>query len=65
MIEVKGDKLTHNFELLRNTNISLTTLSRAPYSKANLTGWGGRGGGRRGLPACFSPVQKNKIIKND
>ena len=64
MIEVKGDKLTHNFELLRNTNISLTTLSRAPYSKANLTGWGGRGG-RRGLPACFSPVQKNKIIKND
>ena len=45
MIEVKGDKLTHNFELLRNTNISLTTFSRAPYSKANLTGWGGRGGG--------------------
>ena len=53
MIEVKGDKLTHNFELLRNTNISLTTLSRAHYSKANLTGGGGRGGGEERSARLF------------
>ena len=49
MIEVQCGKLTHNFELMRNSNKSSITLSRAPHLEAefNRKGGDGRGGAAR------------------
>ena len=53
MIEVKGGRLTDNFELLRNMNKSLITFSRTPHLVAEFN----RGGGGV-LPAWFGPFKK-------
>ena len=45
MNKVKGVKLTHNFELLRNPTKSLITLSRAPHLEAEFISEGVGGGG--------------------
>ena len=63
MIEVKCGKLTHNFELMRNSNKSSITLSRAPHLEAEFNREGVGGGG--GLPAWFGPDLRNKKIIMD
>ena len=53
MIEVKGGKLTHNFQFLRSTNIR----------KLNLTRWGGvgRGEGRGVCPRGLAQIKKKDM----
>ena len=60
MIEVKCGKLTHNFELMRNSNKSSITLSRAPHLEAEFNREGGGGVGEGGLPAWFVPDLRKK-----
>ena len=62
MIEVKCGKLTHNFELMRNSNKSSITLSRAPHLEAEFNRKGGMGEG--GLPAWFGRDLRNKKNNN-
>ena len=61
MIEVKCGELTHNFELMRNSNKSSITLSRAPHLEAEFN----RGVREGGLPAWFGPDLKNKKVIMD
>ena len=57
MIEVKGGRFTDNFELLRNTNKSLITLSRTPNLEAEFN----RGDGGF-CPPGLAQIKKKSIF---
>ena len=61
MIEVKGGKFTHNFELMRNSNKSSITLSRAPHPEAEFN----KEGGGVGEGVCPPGLAQIKEIKEN